>query len=70
MRRETLTGDEVRALRKALHLTQESFAMELHVTTATVNRWERGHARPTPSLAQRMRVMRSALAGQRAQAVA
>ncbi|MGL4503666.1 MAG: helix-turn-helix domain-containing protein [Planktothrix sp.] len=38
----------VRALRKRLNLSQEKFAARLKVSFQTVNRWERGHAKPSP----------------------
>ncbi|NQY01378.1 MAG: helix-turn-helix domain-containing protein [Flavobacteriaceae bacterium] len=31
-----------------MSLTQEQFAHQLGVTFPTVNRWERGHANPSP----------------------
>lgn len=42
-----MTGDEIKALRQALHLTQEDFAHSLNVTTTTVNRWEHNRAKPS-----------------------
>lgn len=36
----------VRAIRRALGLTQEALARRLGVSFATVNRWEGGHTRP------------------------
>lgn len=41
-------GQLIRALRQELSLTQEQFAHQLGVTFPTVNRWERGHANPSP----------------------
>lgn len=38
----------VKAIRKAMGLTQEQFAAEFGVTVATVNRWENGRAAPQP----------------------
>jgi putative transcriptional regulator len=38
----------VRDLRNMLQLSQEQFAHELGVTFATLNRWENGHATPSP----------------------
>ena len=37
-----MTGDEVRAARKKLGLTQRAFAERVGVVTNTVARWERG----------------------------
>lgn len=44
---EDFTGEEIRALRKRLGLTQEEFAHAVAVTFSTVNRWENGHAKPS-----------------------
>ena len=41
-------GQLIRALRQELRLTQEQFAHQLGVTFPTVNRWEGGHANPSP----------------------
>jgi putative transcriptional regulator len=41
-------GQLIRALRHELNLTQEQFAHQLGVTFPTVNRWENGHANPSP----------------------
>jgi putative transcriptional regulator len=41
-------GNLVRELRCAMHLSQEKFADELGMTFATINRWENGHATPSP----------------------
>lgn len=38
----------VRDLRFILQLSQEQFARELGMTFATINRWENGHATPSP----------------------
>ncbi len=38
----------IREIRKRLGLTQEQFAHHLGVTYLTVNRWENGHATPSP----------------------
>jgi len=43
----TMTGTEVRTLRRDLGMTQEDLAHELGVTVSTVNRWENGHTRPS-----------------------
>lgn len=40
-------GDEVRALREALDLTQEQFATIFGTTYATVNQWENGSRKPS-----------------------
>ena len=41
-------GILIKKLRKQLNLTQEEFAVELGVVVSTVNRWEKGHAKPSP----------------------
>lgn len=38
----------MRELRQQLNLSQEKFAAHLHVSVRTVNRWENGHATPSP----------------------
>jgi transcriptional regulator with XRE-family HTH domain len=41
-------GKLIRELRLDTGLTQEQFAAELGVVYPTVNRWENGHAQPSP----------------------
>lgn len=41
-------GKLVRELRQAMNLSQEKFASELGMTFPTINRWENGHAAPSP----------------------
>ncbi len=41
-------GQLIRELRQSLKLTQEKFATELGVSFPTINRWENGHATPSP----------------------
>ncbi len=41
-------GHLVRELRCAMQLSQEKFADTLGMTFATINRWENGHATPSP----------------------
>nr|WP_199289439.1 helix-turn-helix transcriptional regulator [Leptolyngbya sp. FACHB-60] len=38
----------IRELRQTLTLTQEKFAAQLGVSFPTINRWENGHATPSP----------------------
>jgi putative transcriptional regulator len=38
----------VRELRDTMQLSQEKFADALGMTFATINRWENGHATPSP----------------------
>ena len=47
-------GARFRELRSRLGLTQEQIARRLGVTTATYNRYEKGHRDPSASLLQRM----------------
>lgn len=41
-------GHLIRELRQTLKLTQEKFAAQLGVSFPTINRWENGHATPSP----------------------
>ena len=41
------TPDGIKALRKRLGLTQEDLARAIGITFYSVNRWERGHSRPS-----------------------
>ena len=41
-------GQLIRALRQTLKLTQAKFAAQLGVSFPTINRWENGHATPSP----------------------
>lgn len=38
--------DQIKKIRQELLVTQEELAAMLHVTFATINRWERGHHEP------------------------
>lgn len=40
-------GEKVKAVRYKLYLTQMAMAEKLGVSYSTVNRWERGHYKPT-----------------------
>lgn len=42
-----MTPEAIRTIRKTLGLSQERFAQKLGVSFATVNRWEKGRAKPT-----------------------
>lgn len=46
--RQPEIGTLVRELRYTMQLSQEKFADELGMTFATINRWENGHAMPSP----------------------
>ncbi len=39
--------NDIKAIRKKCFLSQETFAKELGVSFATVNRWESGKTKPT-----------------------
>ncbi|MBE9169921.1 helix-turn-helix transcriptional regulator [Pleurocapsales cyanobacterium LEGE 06147] len=41
-------GCLIRALRQEMGLTQEQFAASVGVVYPSVNRWENGHAQPSP----------------------
>jgi DNA-binding transcriptional regulator YiaG len=45
---ETVPPDVIREIRGLHRLTQEKFAARVGVTFPTVNRWEKGHAKPSP----------------------
>jgi transcriptional regulator with XRE-family HTH domain len=49
-------GKLIRELRLACGLTQEQFAASLGVVYPTVNRWENGHAQPSPLAMQKIEV--------------
>lgn len=38
----------IKQLRQEMELTQEEFAQKCGVVFSTVNRWEKGHTRPSP----------------------
>ena len=48
-RKRMLPDDDVSEVRKALSLTQKSFACMLGVSTRTVESWEAGRTTPTPT---------------------
>lgn len=45
---QPVIGQLIRELRQTLKLTQEKFAAQLGVSFPTINRWENGHATPSP----------------------
>lgn len=53
-----MTGDCIKAIRKAMGLTQMEFARAFQVSFATVNRWERGHYQPLPDRLAKLREWR------------
>jgi DNA-binding transcriptional regulator YiaG len=50
-----MSGKQIKAMRKKLMLTQTEFADRLHVSFATLNRWERGRNRPLPDRMERLK---------------
>lgn len=51
---QPLIGKLIRELRQAMNLSQEKFANELGMTFPTINRWENGHATPSPLALQQI----------------
>jgi len=43
----TMEKIDTRIIREKLKLTQEEFAEKIGVAFCTVNRWERGHSKPS-----------------------
>ena len=52
---------DVKAIRKALGLTQEGLARELGVSFTTICRWERGHTKPFPLAVEKLKELRKQL---------
>ena len=50
-------GRLIRELRILTGLTQEQFAAVLGITYSTANRWENGHAKPSPLGMQKIKEM-------------
>ena len=48
MKLKTYTGDEVRELRRSLHLNQAEFWPAFHITQSTGSRYESGREIPGP----------------------
>ncbi|MBD1865591.1 helix-turn-helix domain-containing protein [Trichocoleus desertorum] len=55
-------GQLIRELRQTLKLTQEKFAAHLGVSFPTINRWENGHATPSPLALRQIEVLLNQLA--------
>lgn len=62
MRKTTITGTEIRAMRKAVHATQTELAGALGLSQGTVARLERGELAPSSSTALVLRILQSHLA--------
>lgn len=48
-------SEEIKNIRKSVYLSQESFAKEIGVSFSTVNRWERGKAKPNYSAMKKIK---------------
>jgi len=53
-----MTGEQIKAIRKAAGLSQTEFARLLRVSFTSVNRWERGHNKPLPDRLERLQEMK------------
>ena len=49
-------SEEIKLTRQKSLMTQDQFAKELEVSTATINRWETGKARPNITAIKRIKV--------------
>ncbi len=58
---DEFTNERIRQLRTELNMTQESFAHEIGVTFATVNRWENGRTTPNKVAQKVLRLMEKKL---------
>jgi len=59
-----MTGADIKAIRKAMGMTQEGFARVLNVSFCTVNRWERSHNFPqTDRMERLMSLQKTRVAG-------
>lgn len=63
---ENLTPDIILSVRTHNRLTQEQFANLLGVTTNTVNRWEKGHVKPTGTAAMVLHALAAGIAANEA----
>lgn len=54
---QTTIGQLIRELRQTLKLTQEEFAAQLRVSFPTINRWENGHATPSPLALRQIEIL-------------
>lgn len=50
-------GNLVRELRQAMNLSQEKFADAIGMTFPSINRWENGHAIPSPLALQQIETL-------------
>lgn len=49
-----MTPEQIKAFRLRMGMTQEKLAELLGVRHATLNRWEKGHAKPSPLALKRL----------------
>ena len=50
-------GHRIKLLREKMFLTQEEFADYLGVSFSSVNRWERGHYKPTMKVKRKLNAL-------------
>ncbi|WP_199322067.1 helix-turn-helix transcriptional regulator [Leptolyngbya sp. FACHB-321] len=55
-------GQLIRALRQTLPLLQEKFVAQLGFSFPTINRWENGHATPSPLASRQIEILLNQLA--------
>ncbi|MBD2115155.1 helix-turn-helix transcriptional regulator [Nodosilinea sp. FACHB-141] len=60
--KQPAVGQLIRELRQTLKLTQEKFAAQLGVSFPTINRWENGHATPSPLALKQLETLLNQLA--------
>lgn len=60
--KQPVVGHLVQELRQTLGLTQKKFAAQLGVTFPTLNRWENGHATPSPLALKQIETLLNQLA--------
>lgn len=56
-----MTGEEVRALRDFLGMTQEEMGETLGVAELTIRRWEKGYFKPSPLALEKLHQLRDSL---------
>jgi len=52
-----MTPDEIKALREKFSVSQETLARVIGVSWRTVNRWEKGEAKPSPMAERTLRAI-------------
>ncbi len=53
-RHSTITGQQIRALRRAMKITQAALSQQLNVTVSTVSNWECGRFGPHGDTAKKI----------------